>query len=78
MLAAIGIAELQKRDSLFSINNAAQDAGVSQSRSQRAMVAVKLRSMDNNYPTLREIGKKIGVAHGYVAQADLVLQYAIK
>jgi hypothetical protein len=42
------------------------------------MVAVKLRSMDNNYPTLREIGKKIGVAHGYVAQADLVLQYAIK
>jgi hypothetical protein len=41
MLAAIGIAGLQKSDSLFSVNNAAQDAGVSESRIKKANVVLE-------------------------------------
>ena len=40
---------------------------------QRAMIAAKVRSLNDQ--TIRETVKQVKVAHGYVVQASIVLQY---
>ena len=40
------------------------------------MIAAKVRALHNNYATIRETEKQVGVSQGYINQASIVLQYA--
>jgi hypothetical protein len=45
-------------------------------KGQRAMIAAKVRSLNNNYSTTRDTAKQTGVTQGYVNLAVCVLEYA--